>query len=778
MNYQFKTEKFSINQNIYFTVDTTVINGNRICHLKTLKINYYGKLHEMSYKSSINRFIIMDGIRAISSVELINYLNKFLNNDNLYEIYKSCSEVCGKSGPVATGPDSGDCSEDEFDFDLSDLEISDDLEINKSCSATRCEIGRVATRPTSGDCSEDKFKNNLTKTNSKNNKSCSATRCDNGPWAHGPTPEVCSEDEFKNNNSCSEVCGKPGPWAHGPDSGDHSELENLILHKNDYNPNRYKPNLIQHNQFIKSELEKYRNSKYPICYKSFNEIKTIPVYCYVHPSLAINRKETIILCHLGYILEKLASYKSMPEFNTQAMISFLNITNKSSQLNETIEGTNKYDLICENERLRIELESKDKRINEMDQIIKDIRATNAKLFEKVDNLNATIKEDNQIITGLKIDINKNNQIITDLRSDLNKNTNALNLVVSNVAKMASNTIEIAENIKNRDERIIAHIEEKLPQDSICTGSTNEILLLIYRKSLDEIIHAENIDNPSSKLTEDDLILDTISCQQEDLDQHLYINHSFDEKEDQIIFKVFRGNSLDLNKFFQTNGISIKPLTDYCRSIKYRRKFVVSRNNLENVKKECQILMEKSNNDRTKIINSVNENSENFIIEKVQDPLKSINSIISEINLKNEENKKEITEILTYIDEKIDNQQKELNEKIDNQNKQLIEKIEKISNENQQINNKLDQILKSFATIDDLEQIAKGITQIYYNHVYRDLSVDSDGKIRFPSKIVNKRAINEMFLTYENILNGIFRDKKSKTYKPNENRKSIIESKKK
>ena len=741
MNYQFKTEKFSINQNIYFTVDTTVINGNRICHLKTLKINYYGKLHEMSYKSPINRFIIMDGIRAISSVELINYLNKFLNNDNLYEIYNSCSEVCGKPGPAAAGPDSGDCSEDEFDFDLSDLEISDDLEINKSCSATSHINGPVATGPTSGDCSENKFKNNLTKTNSKNNKSCSTTRCENGPVATGPT------------------------------SGDCSELENLILHKNDYDINRYKPNLIQNSFFIKSELEKYRNSKYPICYKSFDEIKTIPVYCYVHPSLAINQKETIILCHLGYILEKLASYKSMPEFNTQAMISFLNITNKSSQLNETIEGTNKYDLICENERLRIELESKDKRINEMDQIIKDIRATNAKLFEKVD-------QDNQLITELRSDINKNNQIITDLRSDLNKNTNALNLVVSNVAKMASNTIEIAENIKNRDERIIAHIEEKLPQDSICTGSTNEILLLIYRKSLDEIIHEENLNNPSSKLTEDDLILDTISCQQEDLDQHLYINHSFDEKEDQIIFKVFRGNSLDLNKFFQTNGISIKPLTDYCRSIKYRRKFVVSRNNLENVKKECQILMEKSNNDRTKIINSVNENSENFIIEKVQDPLKSINSIISEINLKNEENKKEITEILTYIDEKIDNQQKELNEKIDNQNKQLIEKIEKISNENQQINNKLDQILKSFATLEDLEKIAKGITQIYYNHVYRDLSVESDGKIRFASKIVNKRAINEIYLTYENILNGIFRDKKSKTYKPNENRKSIIESKKK
>ena len=282
-NYQFTNELFKINENIHFTVDTTVIEGNRICKLKTLKINYYGKLFEMTRGTVIYDYVIKHGIRSISSIELINYLNNNLNHDNLYEIY----------------------NENQLDnsINLEDLEIdfSDNLEINKSCSATRCK---------SGDHSEDKSINfddlsidlleldfeDLPKTNSKNNKSCSATHSENG--------------------------GAAAP----PPLGDSSELKNLILHKNDYDLNRYKPNLISDNKFIKTELEKYRNSKYPICYKSFNEIKTIPVYCYVHPSLAINQKETIILCHLGYILEKLASYKSMPEFNTQAMISFLNIT--------------------------------------------------------------------------------------------------------------------------------------------------------------------------------------------------------------------------------------------------------------------------------------------------------------------------------------------------------------------------------------------------------------------------------------------------------------------
>ena len=50
-NYTFINEKFSINTDVYFTVDTTVINGHRICKLKTLKIHYHGDIFEMKVGS-------------------------------------------------------------------------------------------------------------------------------------------------------------------------------------------------------------------------------------------------------------------------------------------------------------------------------------------------------------------------------------------------------------------------------------------------------------------------------------------------------------------------------------------------------------------------------------------------------------------------------------------------------------------------------------------------------------------------------------------------------
>ena len=34
-NYNFINEKFTINADVYFTVDTTVIHGHRVCKLKT-----------------------------------------------------------------------------------------------------------------------------------------------------------------------------------------------------------------------------------------------------------------------------------------------------------------------------------------------------------------------------------------------------------------------------------------------------------------------------------------------------------------------------------------------------------------------------------------------------------------------------------------------------------------------------------------------------------------------------------------------------------------------
>ena len=75
------------------------------------------------------------------------------------------------------------------------------------------------------------------------------------------------------------------------------EISSFIIHdkSNDFNSDRYKSGLIDHGQFIKSELYKTRNLNFPNVYSDYESIDQVPIYCYIHPSLAINQKNTIIL---------------------------------------------------------------------------------------------------------------------------------------------------------------------------------------------------------------------------------------------------------------------------------------------------------------------------------------------------------------------------------------------------------------------------------------------------------------------------------------------------
>ena len=87
INYNFANETFRINPDVYFTVDTTVINGHRVCKLKSLKIHYHGELFEMTVGSTVYKYFIQYGIRSINSVELVNYLNRLVNHENLFDVY-------------------------------------------------------------------------------------------------------------------------------------------------------------------------------------------------------------------------------------------------------------------------------------------------------------------------------------------------------------------------------------------------------------------------------------------------------------------------------------------------------------------------------------------------------------------------------------------------------------------------------------------------------------------------------------------------------------------
>lgn len=83
----FQKEIFNITSEINFAVQTAVFNGNKICQLKTLEINYKGKIFKMNVGTPLHHYLIQHGLRTINSVELINYLNKIINGDNLFEVY-------------------------------------------------------------------------------------------------------------------------------------------------------------------------------------------------------------------------------------------------------------------------------------------------------------------------------------------------------------------------------------------------------------------------------------------------------------------------------------------------------------------------------------------------------------------------------------------------------------------------------------------------------------------------------------------------------------------
>lgn len=86
-NWEFNNQKFTITEDIYFSVDTVNINGNIICDIKTLKLHYYESFY--NYNSAIINKKITGIQESIKLVELMNTLNRINNHGNLYEIYKS-----------------------------------------------------------------------------------------------------------------------------------------------------------------------------------------------------------------------------------------------------------------------------------------------------------------------------------------------------------------------------------------------------------------------------------------------------------------------------------------------------------------------------------------------------------------------------------------------------------------------------------------------------------------------------------------------------------------
>ena len=539
-NYTFINEKFTINTDVYFTVDTTVINGHRICKIKSLKIYYHGEEFEMTYGTAIHKYIIKDGLQSIFSVELINYLNRFINHENLYDIYPDLEKL------------------NNFDSKTSQL------------------------RP-----------------------------------------------QLRDNQQ---------------------EISSFILHdkSNDYDSNRYKDGLISDSHFIKSELNKLRNPNFPNCYQNYEEIKNIPIYCYVHPSLAINQGSTIILCHIGYILEKLANYKRFPEFNTQAVIAFLNIVSESARTDKSVEKINNLNLEFENEKLQKKYLKKKEKCKSLKNEIAELK----QLMRNVNQSNIDMKSE---ITGLSQQVSNQTNEISDLKYTNNDLSQRIEKILLNSCVMAGSVLESHNEIELK-------VNETLPKNSVPTFSTKEVFMLINRKSLNDEIRS------TYKLDDNYLVLDSISCQKQDRNQHLK-DHKYDETKDKIIFQSEHSNSLDFNKFVQSHGHLIIPLSKWIKTHDYRRKFIIKTSGLEELLTELNKLVNDSNKSRNDLL-IMNQR----LINGINQPLINISESIPEDILGS---KIDISSMLNKIREDIKNNNEKLNKKIEESKIEINQKSKKL-----------------------------------------------------------------------------------------------------
>lgn len=97
---EFKETKFDITSDISLIVSLTYVQGHPIVETKKTKINYKGTILEVNRENKNNEVLmnrlVSTSLRSIFSIELVNYLNRLINGDNLYDIYVNNSNKMDK----------------------------------------------------------------------------------------------------------------------------------------------------------------------------------------------------------------------------------------------------------------------------------------------------------------------------------------------------------------------------------------------------------------------------------------------------------------------------------------------------------------------------------------------------------------------------------------------------------------------------------------------------------------------------------------------------------
>ena len=83
----FKSQTFEIASDISLTTDVAYIQGHPIVKTKTVVLNYRQHTFKANERTRFTERLIKDVTDPIYVVELMNYLSRLINHDNLFEIY-------------------------------------------------------------------------------------------------------------------------------------------------------------------------------------------------------------------------------------------------------------------------------------------------------------------------------------------------------------------------------------------------------------------------------------------------------------------------------------------------------------------------------------------------------------------------------------------------------------------------------------------------------------------------------------------------------------------
>ena len=521
------------------------------------------------------------------------------------------------------------------------------------------------------------------------------------------------------------------------------ELSDYIQISNEFDDSKFMNNLKGSNGLlIPNKLYENINSNLPKFQKiDLDTCKFIPLW-YVNGSRTSRADYTELYTTFEILIHILS--KRFITFKSQ----LLSISSTEIQYaTEKGYGIERY-LKIEKESLAELVLHKDKKIDELTKINKELLAISQRLDKSNQELNIkvdSLKLDNQKLINQNNDLKQDNQNLNnkvdglkldnqEIKQKLDDHKQVLDVVTINVHKMS-------ENMFNNQTEFEDSIINNFPNNYISTQSTEETFMLLNRVSLNEEIH-KNYEG----IGPDDIILDSISCQKRDKSSNLS-KHEFDSAIDKIVFKSKHGNSLDFNKFVQDHKDIIEPLNDRIKTNnKYIRKFIIKEYNLELLTQELLKIINQSNNPRKELI-EINNKS----IQQVVDPLKNISNAVSKIQTSNEETKMNLDLMIQKITNQINKKFEELNNKIDKNAEDL-----KIVKQNTEL------ILEQQVTINEFKQIfGDAVVEVFKNHKYRTIN-KGEKYMKYPSYESRWKAVKEEFLTIDDLLHARFRSSDGKT----------------